>query len=65
MSEPPERPRLPLPVVVAGVALAAFGALAMIQWVVGAVFGLVRLLLLAAVVVAVVALLLWGGPGRD
>lgn len=50
-----ERPKMPpLFIVIVG-ALALFGLVAMVQWAIGAVLGLVRLALLVIVVVAVVS----------
>lgn len=46
-------------------ALAVFGLLAVVQWLIGALFGLVRLVLLVALVVGIAGLVLWGGPDRD
>ena len=64
MSEEPERPQLPLPAVVLIGALALFGALAVVQWIIGAVFGALRLGLILIVIVAVLGILVWGGPDR-
>lgn len=48
-----ERPRLPLAAILVIGALALFGAITLVQWVLGAVFGLVKLLIVVAIVVAV------------
>lgn len=64
MAEPIERPRFPLAAKVLIGALAVFGALAVVQWVIGALFGLLRLLLVVAVVGSIAALAFWGLTGR-
>jgi hypothetical protein len=64
VSEKPERPQLPLSAVILIGALAVFGALAAIQWLVGAVFGVLRLGLVVIVIVAIAGLVFWGGPER-
>lgn len=65
MSDTPERPRLPLSVMILIGALALFGALAAVQWVLGALFGVLRLGLVVAIIVAVAMLVFRGGSGRD
>ena len=65
MSDSTTSPGLSLPAKVVIGALALFGALAVVQWLVGALFGLIRLALLVALVVGVAGLVLWGGPDRD
>lgn len=65
MSEKPERPQLPLSVIVLIGALALFGALSAVQWFVGAVFGVLRLGLVVVIIVAIAGLVFWGGPERD
>lgn len=64
MSDLPERPRLSGPMMVVLVVLAAIGALSMVQWVVGALFGFVRLALLIPLVLAVLWLV-FRGVGKD
>lgn len=64
MSDAPERPRLSLPALIVIGALAVFGALAVVQWLISALFGVVRVGLVLVIVVAVAALVFWGGPGR-
>ena len=64
VSDEPERPRLPLPAMILIGALAVFGALAVVQWVIGALFGVLRVGLVVVVIVAVAALVFWGGPER-
>ena len=59
---PPERPRMPFSMVVVIGALAAFGAISLIQWTLGWLFGIVKFGLVVVVVAAVLGLLLWGGP---
>ena len=45
-------------------ALAVFGALAVVQWVIGALFGVLRVGLVVVVIVAIAGLVFWGGPER-
>jgi hypothetical protein len=54
--EAPERSGLPIGAVVLIGALALFGAVTLVQWALGFVFGLVKLAIVVAVVVAVVYL---------
>jgi hypothetical protein len=45
-------------------ALAVFGALAAVQWVIGTLFGVLRVGLVVVVIVAIAGLVFWGGPER-
>ena len=49
----PSRPRIPLLAVLLIGALALFGALTLVRWVIGAIFGLLTLVIVVAIVVAV------------
>ncbi len=53
--EPPARSGLPLPAVVALGALAVFGAITAVQWVLSSLLGLIKFGLVVVVVVAVAA----------
>lgn len=64
MTEELERPTLPIAAKVVIGALALFGALAVVQWLIGALFGLVRLALVVAVIGGAIALAV-RGIGRD
>jgi hypothetical protein len=64
VSDEPERPKLPLSALILIGALAVFGALAVVQWLVGALFGVLRLGLVVIVIVAIAGLVFWGGPER-
>lgn len=64
MSDTPERPRLPLSVLILIGALALFGALAAVQWLLGTLFGMLRLGLVVVVIVVVAGLVFRGGPER-
>jgi hypothetical protein len=64
VSEKPQRPQLPLPAVILIGALAVFGALAAVQWLIGTLFGVLRLGLVVIIIVAIAGLVFWGGPER-
>ena len=65
MSDSSAPASLSFPAKVAIGVLAVFGVLAGLQWVIGALFGLVRLVFLLALVVGIAGLFLWGGPDND